>query len=270
MLLTLRKEGERMIYQGILLYQNKEHSMLIDIYPKLQKMHSKIVFHKASFDEFSQYMENPDFFPHILLIEVLENDRDAVWFPLLKNVISYTPYCRIIFILEGGMDYCSLFLNQIPFTYILSLRSINILGTGLIKAVNELNMLSTHHLSPILNPLPYHSVVFFSTDGVLHRGKKGCMIHYPNLRTEYTRDSLKNILPKLPGNFIQIHKSYVVNMNYCEKIIHKKRPAGNLQDNYILLHEKANVTSIELPIGPKFQQNVDKYMINQHAYPISF
>ena len=257
-----------MVYEGVLLYQDKNHSFLLDIYPKIQTMHPKVTFHKSSFSEFSRYMENLSFFPHILLIEVLEEDSSTVWFPLLQDVLFHIPYCRIIFILEGRLDHCSFFLNQIPFTYILSLRSIHILNTGLNKAVSELNRISPSRLSPILDPFPYGSVVFFSTDGLLHRRKKGCMVHYPNFRTEYTKDSLKNILPKLPGNFIQIHKSYVVNMNYCKDVIHKKRASGNLQDNYILLHEKANVELVELPIGPKFQQRVDKYTFNQYAYPI--
>lgn len=268
MSLTLRKEGETMVYEGILLYHDKKHSLLFNMYPQLQTMHPKVTFQKASFVDFAQHMKSPEFFPHILLVEILDETSNEVWFPLLKEVLSHIPYCRIIFILEGSMDHCSFYLNQIPFTYILSFRSVNILRTGLMKAVNELNMLSPHYLSPILNPAPYNSVVFFSTDGVLHRRKKGCMIYYPNLKTEYTKNSLKNILPTLPENFIQIHKSYVVNMNYCETIIHKKRPSGNLQDNYILLHKKTNVELIELPIGPKFQQNVDKYMLNQYAYPV--
>ena len=101
-----------MVYEGVLLYQDKSHSFLLDIYPKIQTMHPKIMFHKSSFSEFSRYMENLSFFPHILLIEVLEEDSSTVWFPLLQDVLFHIPYCRIIFILEGRMDHCSFFFKS--------------------------------------------------------------------------------------------------------------------------------------------------------------
>lgn len=256
-----------MVYQGFLLYKEKERSLLLDMYSDIQELHPRVKFFTHSFSGFLQEIENSTISPHILLVEISEKDFDNAWFPLLKQLLLYIPYCKIIFVLERGIEHCSFYLNQIPFTYILSFRSIQVLNTGLIKAVDELDVLPPSHLVPTLTPLPYTSAVFFSTDGVLYKRKKGCFIHYPNQEPQYTKDSLKTILSKLPGNFIQIHKSYIVNMDYCECITKKSRPVGNLTDSYLILHKTARVDTKELPIGPKFLSKVNEYFLDKYAYP---
>ena len=82
-----------------------------------------------------------------------------------------------------------------------------------------------------------------------------------------TRHSLKNILSELPANFIQIHKSYVLNMNYFGKQLRRSRASGKSRDEYVQLSHSGYPEDFLIPVGPKYRRNILDYILNKYSYP---
>ena len=268
------------MYQGIYLCENLCQSLLLHTLPDFHLLTSQIAFSGYTFKDFSEHknLTIPNAY-HIALVEVREADTGESWFSLLKSLLLSSPHCRIIFIIEHSLENCSQYLNQIPFTYLLPASQISILlETALDKALSELAFIKNYYGNDkdLSGPASrYANAVFLSTDGLVHKGKKGCIINYPDQKSEYCRTSMRHLMAALPENFIQIHKSYVVNMNYCDTIISRSRPTGSQQDQFILLktlpRDMSAVSSQdmprELPVGPKYEINVQKFLLNKYAHP---
>lgn len=255
-----------MRYKGYCLCGKIESSKFLQLYRSLTALYSNVTFDILSFEECRHVLQNghPDL--HIVIIELSPQDKPEIWFPLISSLSAVYPHLKIIIILTGKPEHNFYYLNQISFTYLIPENQVSeLLPHSIDTAVKELyyhNSLSGK--KTITSDPDLLSAMYFSTDNLQNKGNKGCHIHYPDGRTEYTRLSLKNILPQLPAYFLQIHKSYVVNMRYYKDYRQKPRASGKSCDEYILLDDKNGSKSIELSMGPKFRNSVMEYILTNH------
>lgn len=258
-----------MVCNGYVLYGSQETSRLLKAYPDIASIHPEIHFRAASFCELSDTAHAKYFDIHIVVAEIFPDDSADIWFPVLSGILKAYPFVKIVFILNGELGSDFYYLNQIPFTYLLPSEQIPyLLQTGLDKAVTELNRYTSVKHSSDNENSSFENAAFLSTDGLTGKGRKGCQIYYPDGSTIYTRLSLKTIMPNLPGNFVQVHKSYVLNMNYCGERILKKRASGKAQDEYIELKCAEYPGDVLIPVGPKYRREIMEYVLNKYAYPL--
>ena len=257
-----------MVYNGYILCGSTDTAVCAGLYPSF--FHPRVKLQISSFEAFSAKPagndnENID----IIVAELSPEDPSESWFPLLLELIKNRPYLRIIFVLSGNITHDFYCLNQIPFSYLIPASQAELLlRTGLDKAVEELDRCSSvRHFKKTGISAEFFSAVFFSTDNLIGKGSHGCHVHYPDGRTEYTRHSLKNILSELPANFIQIHKSYVLNMNYFGKQLRRSRASGKLRDEYVQLSHSGYPEAFLIPVGPKYRRNILDYILNKYSYP---
>lgn len=256
-----------LIYEGYWLCRKIDSSQFLQVYQGLGSLYENVRFHILSFQECQLLLkrEIADF--HIIIMELSSEDNPDTWFPLISDLSSTYPHLKIIFILTGNAEHNFYYLNQIPFTYLIpENQAENLLQTGIDKAVRELDYYKSFRplvrisAEPALLP-----AVYFSTDDLTNKGKRGCHIHYPGGKTEYTRLSLKNILSKLPANFVQVHKSYVVNMRYFGCYTQKPRPRGNFYDEYITLIGAGYPQEIYIPVGPKYRNFILDFIMDKYT-----
>mgnify|MGYP005799787207 FL=1 len=253
------------MYRGFYLCKELENSMLLRTFPEFLSLAPQVSLSCRSFSQFRDELEQEYLPIHLLLIEVPDKEAEYSSFSFLRELALRIPYCKIIFLVSDSPQSQSHHVTQIPHTYLLPVSQANqLLKAALHKAISELAVTDfTTHTEDTGPASRYACALFLSTDGILHKGKRGCNLHFPGSRIEYTRTSLKALLPQLPDNFIQIHKSYVVNMHCCEKIISTRRPSGSKQDKYLLLYKKYHSDIPALPIGPKFEKLVLEYLKNR-------
>lgn len=256
-----------MKYKGYWLCSKTESSKFLQLYHNLTSLYSNVIFNILSFEECGQVLLEGSSDLHIIIAELSPEDEPEIWFPLISKLSDAYPHLKIIIILTGKPEHNFYFLNQISFTYLIpETQAANLLQQGIDTAIDELNncksIWTLNHTTPDLDLL---SAIYFSTDNLRNKGNKGCHIHYPDGRTEYTRLSLKNILSQLPVHFLQVHKTYVVNMRYFKDYRQKPRPKGNSCDEYIVLFDSNNPVEIEIPIGPKYQKSTMKYILTEHS-----
>ncbi len=256
-----------MKYIGYWLCKKIDSSDFLQVYHSLTSLYSNVKFNILSFDECQIILQNKIPELHIVIMELSSQDDPATWFPFISNFSAIFPHLKIIFILTGNSEHNFYYLNQIPYTYLIPKNQVDtLIQTGINKAITELD----HYRSirPFIR-IPTEeamlSAIYFSTDDLIKKGKKGCHIHYPDGKVEYTRLSLKNILPKLPANFIQVHKSYVVNMRYFGCYTPKIRPKGKAYDEYIQLSGTGCPEEIYIPIGPKYRNSIMDYVIDKYT-----
>lgn len=256
-----------MKYKGYWLCEKTESSKFLQLYRSLTALYSNVTFDILSFEECRYVLQNghPDL--HIVIIELSPQDKPEIWFPLISSLSAVYPHLKIIIILTGKPEHNFYYLNQISFTYLIpENQAAELLPRGMDTAIKELRYYNSHLTSKRITSDPdLLSAMYFSTDNLQNKGNKGCHIHYPDGRTEYTRLSLKNILPQLPAYFLQIHKSYVVNMRYYKDYRQKPRASGKSCDEYILLDDKSGSKAIEISIGPKFRNSVMEYILTNHV-----
>jgi DNA-binding LytR/AlgR family response regulator len=128
-----------------------------------------------------------------------------------------------------------------PFTYKRFLQAAE-------KAQEYLNyqLQKENSSSPFLFVRADYSLVKIEISRMLYiEGKDDYVkIHLDNQKPIMARMTLKNILEKLPpGNFIRIHRSYVIPLNKIENVRNKVVAIGE----------------IKLPIGNSFEENFLKY-----------
>lgn len=256
------------MYQGFYLCKELESSLLLRTFPDFLSLSTEISFSCYSFSHFRDELEQVCAPIHLLLIEIPDRESEYSCFSFIRDLTLRIPYCKIIFLVSDSQEYHFHHVTQIPHTYLLPIsQARSLLKTALHKAVSELelsNFTAQTRGSAAFSRYAY--ALFFSTDDVANRGKRGCNIHFPDSRVEYTKASLKSLLPELPDNFIQIHKSYVANMDCCDGIFAERRPSGNKQDKYLLLHKKYHSDIPALPIGPKYEKFVMEYFQNSRNH----
>lgn len=203
---------------------------------------------------------------HIIIAELSSQDEPEIWFPLISRLSDAYPHLKIIIILTGKPEHNFYYLNQLSFPYLIPENQVSeLFPRGMKNAMDELCSNNIYQLKKQITSNPdLLSAIYFSTDNLMNKGNKGCHIHYPDGETKYTRLSLKNILPQLPAYFLQIHKSYVINMHYYKDYRQKPRPSGISCDEYILLSEDNTSVGTEIPIGPKFRNSVMEYILTNH------
>ncbi len=83
-----------------------------------------------------------------------------------------------------------------------------------------------------------------------HHFKNTLLIRFNDSKKGFLiRDEIEEIQKKLPGNFIRVHKSYIVNM---------KNIVGHKLPHYILIE------NISIPIGETHRQTVEVYFASAH------
>ena len=255
-----------MKYKGYWLCSETESSKFLQLYHNLTTLYSNVIFNLLSFEKCGHILPeaNPDL--HIIIAELSPQDEPEIWFPLISNLSAIYPHLKIIIILTGKPEHNFYYLNQISFTYLIPENQVaELLPRGMDIAIRELRYYNSLRVNKRITSEPdLLSAIYFSTDNLMNKGNKGCHIHYPDGETEYTRLSLKNILPQLPAYFLQIHKSYVINMHYYKDYRQKPRPSGISCDEYILLSEDNTSVGTEIPIGPKFRNSVMEYILTNH------
>lgn len=255
-----------MTYQGIIVHKDGESPILRRVFSEDLPVNKNITFSEASFRALREKLQDNTFKYAVLLVEIRDRDNGEEWFPLLKEVVGRFPYCQIIFVFEEGIQECTPYLNKIPFTYLLPLNYIDtLLPEALDKALQRLSRYFQHHnmfVSLDQMESDCESIVFFTTEGVVHRGNRGCMVHFNNQKVDYTKQSLKALSSVLPPHFMQVHKSYIVNMNYCRDRVEIKRPKGNEKDQFLVLSYPEGFT---IPLGSKYKDNVKAYLLDRKA-----
>lgn len=256
-----------MKYKGYWLCSKTESSKFLQLYHNLSTLYSNVIFNIFSFEECGHILQENTSNLHIIIAEISPQDEPEIWFPLISNLSAVYPHLKIIIILTGKPEHNFYYLNQISFTYLIpENQAAELLPQGIDTALKELRYCSSRLTNKHIASDPdLLSSMYFSTDNLQNKGNKGCHIHYPDGRTEYTRLSLKNILPQLPAHFLQVHKSYVINMHYYKNYKQKPRPSGISCDEYILLADNNDLKTIEIPIGPKFRNSIMEYILTNHV-----
>ncbi len=120
-----------------------------------------------------------------------------------------------------------------------------------LKAVNKVKShVDTSTLRLDEGAMPDH--IFINVDKTLHRIQTADILYieseknYLTLVTVKTRlsylDALKNWIDKLPVNFIQVHKSYIVNIKAIEKI------SGN----------RISIRDFQIPVGRTYKSALSR------------
>ena len=255
-----------MKYKGYWLCSKTESSKFLQLYHSLTSLYSNIIFTILSFEECGQVLQEKSSDLHIIIAELSSQDEPEIWFPLISRLSDAYPHLKIIIILTGKPEHNFYYLNQLSFPYLIPENQVSeLFPRGMKNAMHELCSNNIYQLKKQITSNPdLLSAIYFSTDNLRNKGNKGCHIHYPDGRAEYTRFSLKNILSQLPVHFLQVHKTYVVNMRYFKDYRQKPRPRGNSCDEYIVLFDSNNPIEIEIPIGPKYQKSAMKYILTEH------
>ena len=256
-----------MLYKGYILYRHAISPQFSQMLDTLSSSYTRINFKTITFEEFRLFCQESFPAVHILIIELSDNDEPDLWFSLVMSLLAKCPYLKVIFVFIGKMERNLYYMNQIPFTYLIPEKFLSaLLPVGIDKAVTELDLYGAfRHFRPVSPDPRLLSAVYFCTDNLINKGKKGCHIHYPDGSTEYTRQSMKSIIPKLPANFIQVHKSYVINMQYYGRRIQKNRASGNSYDEYILIQNTSSTEEILIPVGPKYRGAVMDYFMDKYG-----
>ena len=255
-----------MKYCGIILTQNKTERKFLKLFPDISGLHSKIYFHIYSYEEFA-----PETVAdlHIAILEIPSPKSGDSWFLKTQKMMTQFPFLRILVVLDHTFSHNFYYLNRIPYCYLFPVSQAGfLLGTGLEKAVKELDAYAKSKLlKRSFLDSSYLDAVLLSTEELSQKGHKGCHIYFPDGRREYTRMSMKTILPKLPGNFIRVHKSYILNMVYYRDTVLKKRPSGKAMDEYILLSGTSFDHEMTIPVGPKYRNILLDFLMNKYAHP---
>lgn len=254
-------------YRGFWLCRKIDSSPFLQVYQSLGSLCSSVQFRIMSFEECRIQFQQGIAHLHIIIMEVSSDDEPDTWFPLISKLSNTYPHLKVIFILTGNSEHNFYYLNLVPFTYLIPESQVkNLLQSGIDKAVRELNYYQSLRPSALAAAEPdLLSAVYFSTDNVPKKGKRGCHIHYPDGKTEYTRHSLKTILAKLPAIFVQVHKSYVVNMRYFGYYTQKPRPSGKACDEFIVLSLTRSPEEIYIPLGPKYRNFIMDYVMDKYS-----
>ncbi|TDB58689.1 LytR/AlgR family response regulator transcription factor [Arundinibacter roseus] len=176
--------------------------------------------------------------PALLITEVYLPDGEV--FCMLRKI---KPSFPIIFITEDtqpdNLDL-SLSISQQSILLIKPFHPLTLLGIvrkflGLYPSINVVNSFLIYDKFKNLKALPFSEIHYIKAEG-----------NYITVRTNegsYTmKYSLKRALDVLDERFIQIHKGYLANLDYFNRL--------NLSLNQIIIHQHP------LPVGRSFRKNV--------------
>ncbi|SNR17743.1 LytR/AlgR family response regulator transcription factor [Tenacibaculum jejuense] len=147
--------------------------------------------------------------------------------PFIIITTAYPDYALDSFDLETIVDYLVK-----PFSFDRFLKAIRKIEQRVKQIETEPNDCIFLNIDKTLHKVLLHEILYVESD-------RNYLTFITHEKKYVFIDSLKNWITKLPQHFVQIHKSYIVNLNHIDKI------AGN----------EIHIGKICIPVGRTFKSN---------------
>ncbi len=147
--------------------------------------------------------------------------------PYVIITTAYPDYALDSFDLDTIVDYLVK-----PFSFDRFLKAIRKIEQRVKHVETETNETIFLNIDKTLHKVLLHDILYIESD-------RNYLTFVTNEKKHVFIDSLKNWTVKLPEYFIQVHKSYIINLNHVDKI------SGN----------EIHIDKIRIPIGRTFKSN---------------
>lgn len=222
---------------------NKEYLEYISkqVEPTASFSHQNVIIMSYAPETLWNHISNNHCPFNILIIDIEMGDFNGI--EIAKKINKITSSCFIIF-LSNYLNYATSVYDAEHVYFVLKSEASLMLPKAVLKAITMYQKIQNNFLN-----ISYLNTNYkISIHEITHIESYGRYLQINTLRSAYQCiDTLKNVSQNLLHDFIQIHKSYIINMNHISSIN---------RTNCVLC------TGISLPISYTYSKKVQESYIN--------